>query len=984
MAVIPAVGLRLYTYTEQRQLAAVHAKEEAMRMAQLVSNSQSQVIEEARSFLYTLAKFSDIRDCDRRQYAALFANLLRQYPRYLNIAAADSDGNVFASALPLSTPVNVSDCSCFQSALRTSMFSIGNYTIGPIVGKPTLRLAYPVTDGSGNPRSVFFVSLDLTWLNHLNGRSQLPQGSTLTLIDEGGTILTRYPDADKWAGKTLRETPIVQTILSQGRGTTEAADFDGTARLYAFVPIKGMAAAGNLYVSVGIPASIAYSGVNKLLTRNVIILTIVLITLAALWFGMDLLVLRRLNLLVGAAKRLGSGDLSARTGIPLGRGELNQLASTFDEMAVSLERREAEMRRSEEELRGSERRYRELADLLPETVFETDERGILTFANRISFTVFGYTEDDFRQGLSLFQMVVTEDRDRARKSFLEAVRKEKSEHEYVMQRKDGSTFPGLVHSVPIVRGGKVCGLRGFVIDFTDRKRTEKALQDSEERYRTIFNTTGTGMVIAEEDTTISLVNTEFEKLSGYAREEVEGKKSWTELIDQEFLETMTKYHRMRRIHPHLAPTSYESRFIDKEGRLKDILLTVSLIPGTLKSVASFFEITAQKRAEKEMETLREQFLQSQKMEAVGRLAGGIAHDFNNLMTVIGGYSQLALIDLKKQDPLRRNIEEINAAADRASRLTRQMLAFSRRQIFEMRVLDLNSILLNLGNMLCRILGEDIKLTTFLASDLGRIETDAGQIEQVIMNLTVNARDAMPEGGKLIIETANVLLDEEYARSHIAVRPGPYVMLSVSDTGCGMTPAVKERVFEPFFTTKEIGKGTGLGLSTVYGIVKQSGGNIWVYSEPGQGTVFKIYLPRVDKPAEELQAGVKTDEVPQGNETILIIEDDESVRRLSSRVLNKQGYTVLEAHQEHEALSLCKERKEPIHLILADVIMPEINGRKLIDHLKEVRQDFKVLFMSGYAEDAIAHHGVLDRGVELIQKPFTFERLARKVREVLDK
>ena len=391
-----------------------------------------------------------------------------------------------------------------------------------------------------------------------------------------------------------------------------------------------------------------------------------------------------------------------------------------------------------------------------------------------------------------------------------------------------------------------------------------------------------------------------------------------------------------------------------------------------------------KRTEEEMAALQDQLRQSQKMEAIGQLTGGIAHDFNNLLTVIKGYSQLSLMELNEGNPLRGKVEEIQKAADRAASLTRQLLAFSRRQVMEMRVLDLNAILGDLDKMLQRIIGEDIELRTVLAEDLGRVRADPGQIEQVIMNLGVNAKDAMPDGGKLTIETANFDLDEEYARNHVAVTPGRYVMLAVSDTGVGMTPEIKEKVFEPFFTTKEKGMGTGLGLSTVYGIVKQSGGNIWVYSELEKGTTFKIYLPRVDEPPEEMVKKVVKEVLPQGSETILIVEDNEEVRKLAMRVLEKQGYNVLEASNGDDALHLPKERKESVHLILVDVVMPGISGRQFVEQFKEVCRDCKVLYMSGYTENGIVHHGVLEKGMNYIQKPFTIEGLARKVREVLDK
>jgi CheY-like chemotaxis protein/two-component sensor histidine kinase len=303
---------------------------------------------------------------------------------------------------------------------------------------------------------------------------------------------------------------------------------------------------------------------------------------------------------------------------------------------------------------------------------------------------------------------------------------------------------------------------------------------------------------------------------------------------------------------------------------------------------------------------------------------------------------------------------------------------------EMRVLDLNALLRNLQKMLHRVIGEDIELVTRLADDLGRVKVDPGQIEQVIMNLTVNARDAMIEGGKLTIETANVELDEEYARRHVAVTPGRYVMLSVSDTGVGITPEVRERIFEPFFTTKKGGEGTGLGLSTVYGIVKQSGGNIWVYSEPEKGTTFKIYLPLVNEPLEEKKERVVKEASPRGNETILVVEDDEVVRKLAVRILREQGYRVLEASQGVDAFLICEEHKGPIHLLVTDVVMPKMSGRELAERITSIRQEVKVLYMSGYPDDTIAHHGILNEGTNYIQKPFTVDSLIRKVRGVLDK
>jgi Signal transduction histidine kinase len=372
------------------------------------------------------------------------------------------------------------------------------------------------------------------------------------------------------------------------------------------------------------------------------------------------------------------------------------------------------------------------------------------------------------------------------------------------------------------------------------------------------------------------------------------------------------------------------------------------------------------------------------MEAIGRLAGGVAHDFNNLLTVIMGYCELSLLDLSKDDPGRQKLNEISKAAERAGNLTRQLLAFSRRQILEMKVINLNTILSDLEKMLLRVIGEDIELKTVFADDLGMVKVDPGQMEQVLLNLVVNAKDSMPQGGKLFIETANVELDEGYTRSLAGMIPGAYVMLSVSDRGVGMTREVQEQIFDPFFTTKEKDKGTGLGLSTVYGIVKQSGGDIYVYSEVGKGTTFKIYLPRVFEPLEEFNRVVPSEKIPQGNETVLVVEDDGNVRKVTGDILRMQGYKILEAAGGEEALIICEKEKNPIHLILTDVVMPQMNGPQLIERVMQVRQDFKALYMSGYADETVIHHRLLERGVNIIHKPFTVEKLARKVREVLDK
>ncbi|HXW00652.1 MAG TPA: ATP-binding protein, partial [Anaerolineae bacterium] len=377
--------------------------------------------------------------------------------------------------------------------------------------------------------------------------------------------------------------------------------------------------------------------------------------------------------------------------------------------------------------------------------------------------------------------------------------------------------------------------------------------------------------------------------------------------------------------------------------------------------------------------------QSQKMEAIGKLAGGVAHDFNNILTVITGYSELLLqLHPDEHDPERKDLEQIKRAGDRAASLTRQLLAFSRQQILQLRVLNLNDVVADMSKMLRRLIGEDIDLVILLDEALGHVKADPGQVEQVILNLAINARDAMPQGGKLTIETVNVNLDEDYARRYVEVEPGPYVMLAVSDTGIGMDAEIQSHLFEPFFTTKEQGKGTGLGLATVHGIVNQSGGHIWVYSEPEQGTTFKIYLPRTDEAVESGDLDQAPAKLLWGSETILLVEDEDMVRELARHILTENGYTVVAASHGEEALQLCERHEGPIHMLLTDVIMPHgMSGRQLAERLALLRPEMKILYMSGYTDNAIVHHGVLDADVNFLQKPFATDALVSKVRQALD-
>ena len=511
----------------------------------------------------------------------------------------------------------------------------------------------------------------------------------------------------------------------------------------------------------------------------------------------------------------------------------------------------------------------------------------------------------------------------------------------------------------------------------ERKRAEHEIVAREERFRALVEHSADAIALLDRAGTITYASQSTERVLGRNAEEVLGRS----ILDYSHPDDVPEVARQlgQLTDRPGAVVTIEARYRHKDGSFRYAECSVANRlddPAVRALVLNYREITERRR-------LEEQLRQAQKMEAVGRLAGGVAHDFNNVLTAIFGYLDLVAEDLPPDSPAREDINEVRKAATRAASLTRQLLAFSRQQVLQPVVLNLNDVVEGLENMVQRLIGEDIELRAVSAPDLGNVLADAGQLEQVVLNLAVNARDAMPTGGKLTIETANTDLDEQYREGHQPVVPGRYVMLAVSDTGIGMDPQTRARIFEPFFTTKDKAKGTGLGLSTVYGIVKQSGGYIWAYSEPGRGATFKVYLPRVDAPVEPTGPHAEVAGTPTGTETILLAEDDDLLRPLARGLLDKLGYTVLEAANAEEALVHAGKHQGPIHLLLADVVMPGESGRALARRLAQGRPEMRVLYMSGYTDDAVVRHGILERGLHYLQKPFTPAALARRVREVLD-
>ncbi len=535
--------------------------------------------------------------------------------------------------------------------------------------------------------------------------------------------------------------------------------------------------------------------------------------------------------------------------------------------------------------------------------------------------------------------------------------------EVTAMRRDGVEFP-VELSLTAIDGARPTFI-GSIRDITDRRRAEDALRASEERYRTMFEQSPVPMIVYDaEARVIAGVNGAAVEHYGHPRDAFE-RLPIDEIVVASDAETPpgegARAARHRRC---------DGTVIDVEVREHEIALG-----GRAMRLLIAHDVTERRR-------LEEQLLMARKMEAVGRLAGGVAHDFNNLLSVILGYGESMMSTLRADDPLREDLGEICRAGERAAELTRQLLTFSRQHVIQPILLDLNEVLGGMNKMLERAVGVDVRLSSKLTRPLGTVRADLGSVEQVVMNLVVNARDAMPSGGELTIETENVFLDEGYAHAHLGVTAGPHVMLAVRDTGVGMDKATQARVFEPFFTTKPQGKGTGLGLSVVFGIVRQSGGSVWLYSEPGRGSVFKLYFPRIDAPAARISPS-RAPEAPGGSETVLLVEDDEQVRRMTLAVLERAGYEVLHARDGAEALAIAASRGGRIDLLLTDVVMPQMSGPELARRLAAARPEIRVLCVSGYTDDEVLERGPDDVAIAFLQKPVTPETLKLKVREVLD-
>ena len=629
-------------------------------------------------------------------------------------------------------------------------------------------------------------------------------------------------------------------------------------------------------------------------------------------------------------------------------------------------------------LHESEERFRSLSNAALEGIMIHDRLVILD-VNPAFARLFGYEQPNELIGKNGAELLLTPESHLRIRQRME--RRETGVIEVTGVRKDGATFAAETESRPVKYLGHDARLVACR-DITERKRAGEALRESEERYRALFDRSLECVFLLDFEGRLLDANQAALDLLGYRHEDIAALTLASVLTEDQLPLARQRVEEVRATGYQQNRSEYRVR--RKDGGFVFVEIQSSLMyregkPFAIQGIGR--DITERKRAEEENARLQAQLHHAQRMESIGRLAGGVAHDFNNLLTVINGYSRLLLGKLKAGDPLRDGLEQIQRAGERAAGLTQQLLAFSRKQVLQPRALDLNRVVEEMRPMLERLMGEDVEVCVQLQAEAATICADPHQLEQVLMNLAVNARDAMPDGGKLSIETGAVEWNDSYAQPHPGARAGRYVMLAVSDTGVGMNEETRRHIFEPFFTTKEVGKGTGLGLSTVHGIVEQSGGCIDVHSEPGHGTTFQVYLPRTEDAAAD--AGMP-EAVPaiRGKETVLVVEDQEEVRKYAATALEAYGYRVIQAESAGEALLVCEREAERIDLVLTDVVMPNLSGRELAHRLEKRWPGIKVLFMSGYTDDAIMHHGASQEGTEYIPKPFGPDQLAIKVREVL--
>lgn len=886
---------------------------------------------------------------------ATLRKLFPAQPQRLAVQIISADGREIAR---LGDSVTWADPTALRQQLATTALSDTGTTSELTVAHDTIVYAAAARLGGGGQPIGYLVEWRRLSSGGTTARDQINQlfggpATHLMLANTSGSV---------WTDLATRVQPP-NVDISRAGAPLQYRHPGGKDVIAIAKPITG----SPWTIVVEYESDVAFAQATQFLGRAWLIggLALLLGSLGAVLLSVSLT--RPLARLTHAAEGVARGDYKQQSGLARRRDELGRLATAFDSMVARVQ--ESFAARS-----ASEERYRRLFESvpLPQWVYDRDTLRILA-VNEAAIEHYGYSRAEFL-GMSILDLLPPQDAKRVSYSTQgdEGQGKDGSRPHV---KKDGTLIEVETSGHPIDFDGVPARI-AIMNDVTARNRAAQAVRQSEEKYRRLVHEAPIGVTLSSLLGRFIVVNPRFVSMLGHHSEEAVLALQPREVYasEEQRQALLARFQERGRI------KREEIQLMRKDGTLITTQFTGRLVTddgtGEQYVEATWEDVTEQRRVER-------QFQQAQKMEAVGQLAGGIAHDFNNLLTIIISSSDLLLADGAANGTARADIEAIRTAGKSAATLTRQLLAFSRKQVLQPRVMQMNDLLSGTGKLLDRLIGENIELITVLAPDAGTVKVDPGQIEQVIVNLAVNARDAMPNGGRLTIESKNIEFSEDLKEHKVLYPAGKYVSLTVSDTGIGMDSETQSRVFEPFFTTKEPGEGTGLGLATVYGIVRQSGGFISVYSEPGQGTSFKIYFPRVDPITSLAEEAPRALKPLGGHETILVVEDAPAVRGIIRQVLTRLGYQVLEAHDGESAIALSAKHTGTIDLLLTDVIMPRMGGRVLADQIAKQRPGIRVLYVSGYTDDAIVRHGVLEPGVNYLEKPFTPDTLAKKVRGVLE-
>ncbi len=992
LAITSALQL-LYGIKTQKDVIAA----DQQLIAQYAATSVSGFVQDKFNILETAIWLTNPYAASPEQQKLMLDSLLGLQPAFIKLALLNAGDKVLVEAtrLPLSGPWLTRDRlnGPVLAGIQQKKRFISSIYIDSITSEPMVIMAAPVIDVFGAYRGSLVVEVNLKFMWDLVARLKVHLTGYAYVVDRRGTLIAFQDTTRVLKGENVGGVKAIDGFLhgdsaaAPAAGVTTYRGITGTQVVGTFVPLG----TPDWAVVTELPWGEAY---REVLRQAWVSLGITL-AMAALASILGVYLARRLSVplvnLMETATHIAEGkrELQAMVGGPR---EVARLAVSFNSMTAqlrqsleSLERQVVEVRQAEQSLRRANETLQALIDYSPLAIIMLDLEGHVVLWNNAAERMYGWTA---REALGQFVPFIPEGSREDQRRIHERVAGGEVLTNLELERKckDGSTILNGVSLSPLRdAAGSVYALMSVATDITERKKAEEALRKSEERFRSLVETTSDWVWEVDCSGVYTYASPRVKDVLGYEPEEILGRTPFDLMTAEEAASVRSRFKDAMGSQKPFERLENTNRH--KDGRL--VVMETSGVPvfGQDGTVSGFRgidrDITEVKKAQEEQRRLQEQLQQAIKMEAVGQLAGGIAHDFNNLLTAIIGNIDIARMSLESTNPSIKYLNEIDSASQSAAALTRQLLTFARRQMVQPKVFNLNDLVPRFQNMLTHLLGEDIALENALDKELGNVRVDPVQVEQVLVNLATNARAAMPDGGRLLIETSNVWLDEDYCARHAQAHPGRYVLLAVSDTGHGMSDEVKAHIFEPFFTTKPMGQGTGLGLATVFGIVKQAGGTIEVYSEEGQGTQFKIYLPRIEEKPEEPVKESSSRELPTGHQTILVVEDNDSVRQSAVKTLERLHYKVLSPPTVAEVPDFVASYKERIDLLMTDVVMPGITGPELADRLHALHPEMKILFTSGYTQNVIAHHGVVEEKLNFIAKPYSIQALAVKIKTVLE-